>query len=691
MALIELEGVGKSFTTQRGRGMLVGRGGIADWIRGKRAHAFDALSDITFTVERGESVGIIGANGSGKSTLLKILAGVTAPTRGSVVVNGRVASLLELGAGFHPLLTGRENVYLNGRILGMSPADVDREFASIVEFSGIEAFIDHPVETYSSGMFVRLGFAVAVHANPDIFLVDEVLSVGDEDFQRRCRERIGELREQGKTIVFVSHDLSIVNTLCERVILLSEGTMIVRDSAQATIDYYLRLVGRKRGIHKIASGPNEAILSHGRVSVYHEQREASAATGFQVHLMSMGEVHSSTNGDWDVVERGEAHCAARGRMAKLPIVQAWTLRFDNGRLIWDIALEVERAVTLTGFDVNLFLPTAYRTWYYGERHGEFPAITSGQTQFIAMHQPDTRVRDAAAASAGGEDVPPSIVHVDTQRENLRLQWVNSDYVVGCRVLQVGGALPPDETEFQPGNHHLMTIILEPNAGLERIAALADAYRSTRTLSAGRVTARFDGGAVRLWWDDRELTRAVNVYTSLLIDDIWNDSQALQWGNIQREGSTLLLSGSSRRFPYRQDWDVTIDEQGIEISVHVEVSAPIEVQEYHVSVGLLKEFDRWETAHESGEFPPIEKGDADWRHANQEYTPGKWAKALSPSLPAVMLEVTSENIPFRMTAINTDYQQSARVLQALRTAETGRIRFEPGRHRLFSGRIRISEG
>ncbi|GMV95226.1 MAG: hypothetical protein AMXMBFR82_50040 [Candidatus Hydrogenedentota bacterium] len=689
MALIELEGVGKSFTTQRGRGMLVGRGGVADWIRGKRAHTFDALRDITFSVERGESVGIIGANGSGKSTLLKILAGVTAPTRGVVHVNGKVASLLELGAGFHPLLTGRENVYLNGRILGMTPADVDREFDRIVEFSGIEAFIDHPVETYSSGMFVRLGFAVAVHANPDIFLVDEVLSVGDEDFQRRCRERIGQLREEGKTIVFVSHDLSIVNTLCERVILLSEGTMVVRDSAQATIDYYLRLVGRKKGIHKIAAGTNEAIVSHGRLSVYHDQREASAATGFQVHLLSMGEVHASTSADWDVTERHGDRCTARGKMPKLPVTQVWSLRYEDGKLIWDIALDVERAVRLNGIDANLFLPTGYTNWYYGEEQDVFSAIAPGQTQFIAMHQPDSQVRDAATSASEDSGLPSLLVHVDTAWDNLRLQWVNTDYVMGCRALQAGGILPPDEAEFLPGSYPLMSIALDLGVSLDQIESLANTYRNMRTLQSGRLTARFDNGTVRLWWDEQELTRAVNIYNSIYINDFWNNSQSLHWESIASQGGRLRVSGRSRRFPYRQDWEVAMDDEGIVVQMWLVAEEPLEIQEYQASVGLHCDYDRWETPHESGAFPPIEKNDTDWRHANHDYTPGTWAKAYAPSLPGVALEVMAD-IPFRMTAINTEYNQPARVLQALRTAEAARIRLVPGKHLLFSGRIRVLE-
>ena len=228
---------------------MVARRAVVDWIRGRKVEPVMALRDVSFTVDPGESLGIIGANGSGKSTLLKILAGVTLPTEGHVTVRGRVASLLELGAGFHPMLTGRENVYLNAGLLGMRHAQVDEVFDRIVAFSGIGDFMDQPVDTYLSGMYVRIAFAVAAHVNPDIFLVDEVLSVGDEAFQRKCRVKIGELREQGKTIVFVSHDLGSVNSVCDRVVLLNRGQMISRGSPKETIDFYLRQIGHASGVH----------------------------------------------------------------------------------------------------------------------------------------------------------------------------------------------------------------------------------------------------------------------------------------------------------------------------------------------------------------------------------------------------------------------------------------------------------
>lgn len=200
---------------------------------------FWALDDVSFQVKRGEAMGVIGTNGAGKSTLLKILSGIMKPTSGRINVNGRLSALIEIGAGFHPDLTGRENVFLNGAILGMSRNEVKAKFDEIVHFSGLEAFIDTPVKRYSSGMYARLGFSVAAHINPDVLLVDEVLSVGDYGFQKKCSEKMGQLMSSGATIMFISHNLRAVTDLCERCILLERGKVLMMGSSEEVVRYYL--------------------------------------------------------------------------------------------------------------------------------------------------------------------------------------------------------------------------------------------------------------------------------------------------------------------------------------------------------------------------------------------------------------------------------------------------------------------
>ncbi|MDQ6947307.1 MAG: ABC transporter ATP-binding protein [Actinomycetota bacterium] len=204
---------------------------------------FWALRDVSLDVPRGTAMGLIGENGSGKSTLLKCMAKILRPDEGTIVTDGKVSALLELGAGFHHELSGRENVYLNGSILGLSKTELDRKFDGIVEFAGLERFIDSPVKNYSSGMYLRLGFSVAINVNPDVLLVDEVLAVGDEVFQRRCREKFAELRAKGSTVVLVSHALESIRNLCDIAAWLDGGTLKMMGPVDDVIDHYLHVVG----------------------------------------------------------------------------------------------------------------------------------------------------------------------------------------------------------------------------------------------------------------------------------------------------------------------------------------------------------------------------------------------------------------------------------------------------------------
>jgi len=204
-----------------------------------------ALKDVSFEVKHGEVVGIIGRNGAGKSTLLKILSRITEPTEGYADVYGRVGSLLEVGTGFHPELTGRENIYLNGAILGMSRSEIDRKFDEIVAFAEIEKFIDTPVKHYSSGMGLRLGFAVAAHLEPEILVVDEVLAVGDAQFQKKCLGKMSDVAGEGRTVLFVSHDMRTIQALCPRTILLDAGSVVGDSTSHQVVDKYLNLHAEK--------------------------------------------------------------------------------------------------------------------------------------------------------------------------------------------------------------------------------------------------------------------------------------------------------------------------------------------------------------------------------------------------------------------------------------------------------------
>jgi len=236
-----------------------------------RKEDFWALKDVSFELPRGQALGIIGHNGAGKSTILKLLARITTPSAGEIMINGRLSALIEVGSGFHPELTGKENIYLNGSILGMMRREINQKLDSIVDFAELRQFIDTPVKRYSSGMYVRLGFSIAAHLNPDILLLDEVLAVGDAGFQRKCIARITELKQAGTTIIFISHDLRAVQQLCDRVILLNKGRVETDGDPAETIALYQSASQRMSGPEKSFGTPasGEAVVTS--LSFYDEE------------------------------------------------------------------------------------------------------------------------------------------------------------------------------------------------------------------------------------------------------------------------------------------------------------------------------------------------------------------------------------------------------------------------------------
>lgn len=217
---------------------------------------FWAIKDVSFEVQQGDRIGIIGRNGAGKSTLLKILSRIVTPTKGRITIDGRVASLLEVGTGFHPELSGRENIFLNGSILGMSKSEIQKKFDEIVDFAEVERFLDTPVKRYSSGMYVRLAFAVAAHLEPEILIVDEVLAVGDAEFQKKCLGKMKDVSGEGRTVLFVSHNMAAIQNLCNKGILLNKGSLVSTGEMNKVIDSYLNAKDLSQSIFEIALPPD---------------------------------------------------------------------------------------------------------------------------------------------------------------------------------------------------------------------------------------------------------------------------------------------------------------------------------------------------------------------------------------------------------------------------------------------------
>ncbi|CAN5440019.1 ABC transporter ATP-binding protein [soil metagenome] len=278
MSAIKVEGVSKKFRLQTDKAHSV-KELVTRRDRSAGVDEFWALRDVSLEIEQGSMYALVGHNGCGKSTLLRCMAGIYRPTEGNVQVKGRISTLLELGAGFHPDLTGRENVYMNATILGMSKKQIDASFDDIVDFAGVGEFIDSPVKIYSTGMFVRLGFSVAVHVPPEILIIDEVIAVGDEEFQRKCFDHLYTLRKQGVTVVVVTHGMNTVQTMCDRAIWLDHGVVQLEGEAPKVAQAYLRSVNQAEADHPTQNIVTKTLDEDGEVEVEPEPDTGIAAEG----------------------------------------------------------------------------------------------------------------------------------------------------------------------------------------------------------------------------------------------------------------------------------------------------------------------------------------------------------------------------------------------------------------------------
>jgi lipopolysaccharide transport system ATP-binding protein len=290
---VDVDGVSKRFRRQTIQPSTTLKSAIVDFLRGRKVTesptTYQALKEVTFAVPSGRTLGIIGRNGSGKSTLLRLLAGIYRPDSGKVVVRGKVGALLELGAGFHPEFSGRENILVNGIVLGLSKREVRQHLDEIIRFAELEEFIDEPVKTYSSGMYLRLGFSVAVHADPDILLIDEILAVGDEGFFQKCYDKLAAFRRRGKTIILVSHELSMVSRWCDTVVWLEDGRVREQGMPQRVIDLYRQHVAAQEA--EVAVGEHLRLVEE--VSQAPAVETANRWGSREVEITSVKMLHTS--------------------------------------------------------------------------------------------------------------------------------------------------------------------------------------------------------------------------------------------------------------------------------------------------------------------------------------------------------------------------------------------------------------
>lgn len=436
MKVIELEWIGKKYKIYHEKQMIT-KTILFGWLNNKREEELWVLKNINLQVNKGETIGIIGENGSGKTTLLRILSGVTTATEGDLKIKDRVSSLLELGAGFHADLSGRENIYLNGSLLGLKKKDIAKKFDEIVEFSGLREFIDTPLRSYSSGMYLRLGFSVAMSVPADILLVDEVLSVGDEAFQRECIKKIKEFRDSGKTIVFASHDLEMILNLCDRVFLLSHGKILKTGKAADVVQFYIDTVG-KREVAILQKGPLDVIFNRGRLSLYWRGKKITKGSGGFISMISSQRWHSSDQAEWEIKGKEEDKLVVQGRWLRLPITQTWELNIlEDNSLCWQVDTVIEREDLGEQEQINLMLSDEYQRWFIDDQRETFPQIQTNNIIWEELFSGEPILKSVGISQDLKEKSQLPSVCFEPRSKDAKdiIKIFNSEYQNNARVLQ----------------------------------------------------------------------------------------------------------------------------------------------------------------------------------------------------------------------------------------------------------------
>ncbi|MFC1754925.1 ABC transporter ATP-binding protein [Thermoproteota archaeon] len=448
MNTIEVKNLGKKYNLNQEKRTLV-KDILKGFLGFKAYKDFWALRNVNFTVRKGETLGIIGENGSGKSTLLRILSGVTRPTEGEIEIKGKIASLLELGAGFHPDLTGRENIYINAAILGLHRRQIDEKFDSIVDFAEIGDFIDAPIKTYSSGMQLRLGFAVAINVDPDILLIDEVLAVGDASFQRKCLTKLNEFKKEEKTLIFISHDLDAISAICDRAILMGKSKLLNQGNPRKVISQYMLLTGNRKGITEIESGPLQVIFNNGRLYLLWEGEEITRGQGGMSSILT-NIWHNSTEADWEIKGISEKQITAVGKWRRLPLSQVWNIIINNENEIeWSIEMEIQEQMIIRKYNTNLLLSTKYQEWHTSHESGNFPEIRPGEEWVHLDSKKFTNKFIGVKECNSSEGFLPSVT-INLKEGKFIDTILNADYPTTSRVLQRLKAVPPEKNKYEPG-------------------------------------------------------------------------------------------------------------------------------------------------------------------------------------------------------------------------------------------------
>lgn len=649
---------------------------------------FWALQGISFSVDKGQVVGIIGENGSGKSTVLRLISGMLKPDRGEVKVSGSVSGLLELGAGFQPELTGRENILLQLELFGVASGETKERFQRVIEFAEIGRFIDAPVKCYSQGMFVRLAFAVAVHMDSDIFLVDDTLAVGDEYFQKKCIKEIFKIKEKGRTVVIVTHDMAMLKKLCARTIFLKKGVLVKDDETSRTVSFYSQTVGSPKGIAVIEKKQFGLIFNNGRLLLSWAGKMITLPCGAYTSSVVDGFWYSSCQADWEVKESA-GQITATGKFYHLSMSQVWRLAIDDdSQLKWDIEIELENDIRPPEVYINIALSEGYEEWFADTEKGVFPEIKEEDRKWkvIPMKSASSVCIGVYGRDSSSLELPSLIFEQADSRYRFQSGILNSDYLNQGRLLQYKASL----SSLSPSGQANRFICFSGKmlAGIPDVDAYVRQRQKEFIVSAGSLKLVFDGGRLAVFFDGIPLTKAGHIYSAFFMDRKWFTSDSASWVIKKEAENRLIACGKWGESGISQVWTIEARQDNSFIcDVQERFTHEARIEQQRLRCFFSEEFDSFLAGFSPGEFGDT-FSDTDSDLLKRCVASGEVKLRSSiPDLPSISLSF-AEGLGNFVKIFNSDYYNKARILHLEKVEPQARAVFSPGEHNCFRARFSL---
>lgn len=651
---------------------------------------FWALKGVSFDIEKGEIVGIIGENGAGKSTILKLIAGMFKPDRGEVIVSQRASGLLELGAGFQTELTGKENVYLIGSLFGLSKEQINLRYEEVVSFADLGKFINAPVQCYSQGMFVRLAFATSIYIDPEIFLIDDTLTVGDEYFQRKCIKKIFELKDSGKTIILVTHDMHMLNRLCKRVIFIKEGRIIRDDIVDKVIPLYSQMIGEKRGVAVLEDYPLSLIFNNGKLLINWQNKLLTPHSGIYTCFRAFLKGYNSFQAEWDVTKEDNNRILAKGRFHHFDMVETWRIELTSGYVIkLDIEINSNNLYEIQETLVNIMLTNEYTHWFTTLERSEFPHIDYKDKQWHGLLDMNI-LRNCIGVEVNkiqSERVPSLAFEQFNPNLQIYPQILNTDYLTNSRVLQYRmtalGSYNSDVTNRVVFSGKVSLDISDVDV------FLAKSQENSILFSKG-IKLVFNNGQLILSYNDKVLTKGSHIFTAISTNERNYFSNFANWEVKKEEGNKLICKGFWSNLPIIQIWEITmVSESCLLWKIDMEINKEIVITEQHVQFRCSQDYECWFSDYESGNFPPnfLETEIDVLQRCIFSDTVSFFNK--DNQIPQLSLRFYRTLNNFAKI-FNSDFYNRLRILRIDRVESEHDMKFIPGRYKCFEIKVTLNE-